>query len=127
MSASMEVPGAKVAPKTRRVIGPRLRVLLIIVLGLFSLLMANGVYLSVITWLQHFTGEVYEDLFYQFMFLAHLVLGFILIARSSCLAFCICGLRKIDAIAARQDWLCPVGNLNCDIAVWSAADASIRV
>ena len=68
----------KATPK--RVIGPKLRVLLVLVLGLFSLLMANGVYLAVITWLQHFTGEVYEDLFYQFMFLAHLLLGFVLIA-----------------------------------------------
>ena len=66
--------------KPLRVIGPRLRVLLLIVLGLFSLLMANGIYLTVITWTQHFSGEVYEDLFYQYMFLAHLVLGFILIA-----------------------------------------------
>lgn len=87
MSSSPEVPGhlshlldAKPKATPRRVIGPRLRILLVVVLGLFSLLMANGVYLGVITWLQHFTGDVYEDLFYQFMFLAHLVLGFVLIA-----------------------------------------------
>lgn len=67
-------------PKPARVIGPRLRILLVIVLGLFSLLTANGAYLAVVTWTQHFTGEVYEDLFYQYMFLAHLVLGIILIA-----------------------------------------------
>ncbi|MDX1926901.1 MAG: multiheme c-type cytochrome [Pirellulaceae bacterium] len=65
--------------KPARVIGPRLRILLVIVLALFSLLGANGVYLTIITWTQHFTGEVYEDLFYQYMFLAHLVLGVILI------------------------------------------------
>jgi len=87
MSSSPEVPGhlshlldAKPKATPRRVIGPRLRILLVVVLGLFSLLMANGVYLGVITWLQHFTGDVYEDLFYQFMFLGHLVLGFVLIA-----------------------------------------------
>lgn len=66
-------------PKPKRVIGPRLRILLVLVLGLFSLLMANGVYLSAITWVQYFTGEVYEDLFYQFMFLAHLFLGVLLV------------------------------------------------
>ena len=66
--------------KPARVIGPRLRVLLVAVLAMFSLLGANGVYLTIITWTQHFTGEVYEDLFYQYMFLAHLVLGVILIA-----------------------------------------------
>jgi len=65
--------------KPKRVIGPRLRVLLVVVLTLFSLLFANGVYLASITWTQHFTGEVYEDLFYQFMFLGHLVLGLVLI------------------------------------------------
>ncbi|MEM7475087.1 MAG: tetratricopeptide repeat protein [Planctomycetota bacterium] len=63
----------------KKVISPRLRVLLVIVIGLFSLLMANGAYLGSITWIQHFSGEVYEDLFYQFMFLGHLVLGLLLI------------------------------------------------
>ncbi len=41
--------------------------------------MANGIYLAAITWLQVFSGEVYENLFYQFMFLAHLALGLVLI------------------------------------------------
>ncbi len=87
MKTSPEVPSnlahlLKSTPTTppKRVVGPRLRFLLVIVLGLFSLLLANGVYLSVITWVQHFTGVVYEDLFYQYMFLGHLVLGFLLIA-----------------------------------------------
>lgn len=66
------------APK--RVISPRLRLLLVLILGLFSLLMANGIYLMAITWLQVFQGQIYENLFYQFMFLAHLVLGFVLVA-----------------------------------------------
>ncbi|QDV27684.1 multiheme c-type cytochrome [Aureliella helgolandensis] len=67
-------------PPPKRVISARMRIVLVVVLGLFSLLLANGMYLSAITALQHFTGLVYEDLFYQFMFLAHLVLGFLLIA-----------------------------------------------
>ncbi len=85
--SSADVPShlahlTEVAAKTKpkRVISPRMRVMLVIVLGLFSLLLANGAYLAVITWTQHFTGEVYEDLFYQYMFLAHLVLGIALIA-----------------------------------------------
>lgn len=77
-SAAVPATGRPIA-KAKRVIGPRLRVLLVVVLGLFSLLFANGIYLSAITWIQYFTQEVYEDLFYQFMFLAHLVLGLLLI------------------------------------------------
>lgn len=73
--------GSSTRPKAvKRVVGPKLRILLFIVLGLFSLLLANGIYLSVITWLQVLTGNVYEDLFYQFMFLSHLALGFLLVA-----------------------------------------------
>lgn len=66
-------------PKPKRVISPRMRIALVLVLGLFSLLFANGIYLAIITWLQYFTSTVYENLFYQFMFLGHLVLGFLLI------------------------------------------------
>jgi tetratricopeptide (TPR) repeat protein len=79
-SNSRAASDASARPKAKRVISPRMRVVLVIVLGLFSLLLANGGYLAVITWTQHFTGEVYEDLFYQYMFLAHLVLGVLLIA-----------------------------------------------
>ena len=69
----------KPLPKAKRVIGPRLRLLLIGVLALFTLLSANGIYLFSITWLGHFTGRSYEDFFYQIMFLVHLVLGLIII------------------------------------------------
>lgn len=78
-NAAAKAP-AKAMPKAKRVIGPRLRILLVIVLGLFSLLGANGIYLFAITWLEHLTGRVYQDFFYQIMFLVHLVLGFLLIA-----------------------------------------------
>ncbi len=44
--------GAQRMPKPKRVIGPRLRILLIVVLALFTLLSANGVYLFAITWLE---------------------------------------------------------------------------
>lgn len=70
---------APVAKKPRRVITPRLRVMLYIVLTLFGVLAANGLYLAGVTWLQVFTGRVYESHFYQLMFLGHLGLGLILI------------------------------------------------
>ncbi len=58
---------------------PRLRRVLYVVLGLFAALFANGLYLSCITWLQRLTGRIYENHFYQLMFLAHLGLGLLLI------------------------------------------------
>jgi len=72
MSASSSKP-------TKRPVTPRLRVVLYVVLVLFGVLFANGLYLSAITWLQHFTGKIYEDHFYQLMFLGHLGLGLLLI------------------------------------------------
>ena len=62
-----------------RPVTPRLRVVLYVVLTLFGVLAANGMYLTSITWLQEFTGEVYETHFYQLMFLMHLGLGLLLI------------------------------------------------
>lgn len=66
-------------PKYVRSITPRLRVLLYIVFALFGLLAANGFYLSSITYLQWLRSEVYENHFYQLMFLVHLGLGLLLI------------------------------------------------
>ncbi len=65
--------------KAKRVIGPKTRIMLVIVLGLFSVLLANGIYLSSITFAEWWTNRVYQNYFYQYMFLAHLVLGFILL------------------------------------------------
>lgn len=62
--------------------GPRLRLLLLAVFGLFALLGANSVYLSSITflnWLERDRGVSYENYFYQFQFLAHLVLGLLIV------------------------------------------------
>jgi tetratricopeptide (TPR) repeat protein len=70
---------ATAKPKLRRVITPRLRVMLYIVLTLFGVLAANGLYLASITWIQYFTGRVYETHFYQLMFLGHVALGLLLI------------------------------------------------
>jgi tetratricopeptide (TPR) repeat protein len=76
---SAQKPGAKKKAPVRPVT-PRLRVVLYVVLTLFGVLAANGLYLTSITWLQEFTGEVYETHFYQLMFLMHLGLGLLLIS-----------------------------------------------
>ncbi|MEM9589205.1 MAG: multiheme c-type cytochrome, partial [Planctomycetota bacterium] len=68
---------AKSAPK--RPVTPRLRLVLYVVLTLFGALVANGLYLTCVTWLQHFSGQIYENHFYQLMFLGHLGLGLLLI------------------------------------------------
>ena len=76
-ATSTPSPGAR---RVTRVVGPRLRVLLYFVFGLVALLGANACYLAGITALGYWTGQSYEDLFYQYMFLLHLVLGLLLIA-----------------------------------------------
>lgn len=71
-------------PATRRkryvpAVGPRLKKLLFVVFGLFALLGVNSVYLSGITVLEAVTGRVYQNWFYLYMFLTHLVLGIAII------------------------------------------------
>ncbi|MCA9240987.1 MAG: hypothetical protein KDA37_12340, partial [Planctomycetales bacterium] len=58
---------------------PRLRIVLVVVLLLTAVLGANSVYLAGITLLEWFSGHAYQNFFYQYMFLAHLVLGLLLI------------------------------------------------
>lgn len=65
--------------KPRLTVTPRTRIVLYFVLALFSLLMANGVYLSAITYMEWYFRRTFQDLFYQYMFLAHLVLGLLFI------------------------------------------------
>lgn len=60
-------------------VGPRLRRLLYAVFGLVALLGANSAYLAAITLLEFCAGQVYQNHFYQYMFLAHLALGLLLI------------------------------------------------
>jgi tetratricopeptide (TPR) repeat protein len=68
-----------------RAVGPRLRVLLLCIFGVVALLGANSVYLASITFLGWVKGistgqpVSYENYFYQYMFLAHLVLGIVLL------------------------------------------------
>lgn len=67
-------------PRQRRAIGPRLRRLFHVVLGLLALLGANSAYLAGVTFLNWATGESHDSPFYLWMFLAHLVLGLVLVA-----------------------------------------------
>ncbi|QDV05902.1 hypothetical protein Poly30_14050 [Planctomycetes bacterium Poly30] len=60
-------------------VGPRLSKLLAVVFGLFALLSVNAVYLVAIRAVGWWRGESYENLFYLYMFLAHLVLGAIIV------------------------------------------------
>lgn len=66
-------------PKAVRVVGPRLKILLLIVFAIVALLGANSIYLASITALEWFTGRTFQDYFYQYMFLFHLLLGLVLI------------------------------------------------
>jgi hypothetical protein len=68
----MNVPEAPVKRrKYVRVVGPRLRVLLLGVLALTALLAANSAYLASITALEWIREETYQNYFYQYMFLGH--------------------------------------------------------
>jgi tetratricopeptide (TPR) repeat protein len=62
-----------------RAVGPRLRRLLYFIFGLVALLGANSAYLTAVTAIEWFTGRVYQNYFYQFMFMGHLALGLALI------------------------------------------------
>ena len=61
------------------VVGPRLRQLLLVVFGLFSLLAINAGYLGGVTLMEWLRGETFQGYFYQLMFLAHLILGLLLV------------------------------------------------
>src|ERR671910_1606690 len=69
------------APRKKyvRAVGPRLRVLLAIIFGLVALLAANSIYLVTITFVEWLRGLSYQNYFYQYMFLLHLVLGLLLV------------------------------------------------
>ena len=79
MSEDVTQSNPKPRKKYVRAIGPRLRVVLYLVFALVALLGANSAYLASITFLEWFRGETYQNYFYQFMFLGHLVLGLLLL------------------------------------------------
>ncbi len=68
------------SPRAARSVSPRMRKLLYVVFAITGLLGANSLYLSGVTALEWFSGKVYQDYFYQYMFLAHLLFGLALIA-----------------------------------------------
>lgn len=74
-------PAGNRPPKRKyvRAVGPGLRILLHVVLGLVALLGANSAYLASITAAEWFSGLTYQNYFYQYMFLGHLGLGLLLI------------------------------------------------
>lgn len=61
-------------------VGPRLKMLLLFVFAVVALLGANSLYLVSITAQEWLTGRTYQNYFYQYMFLLHLVLGLLLLA-----------------------------------------------
>ncbi len=75
---SLPSPGPR-TKKYVRAVGPRLRLLLYFIFGLVALLGANSAYLTSITVLESATGQTYQNYFYQYMFLVHLVLGLVLL------------------------------------------------
>ncbi len=75
-SASAAVPKKK---KYVRAVGPKLRKLLYAIFVLVALLFANSGYLSSVTFLEWLRGETYQDYYYQYMFLGHVVLGLLLV------------------------------------------------
>ena len=81
MSLSVQTPGVSspAISKGTRVVGPRLRIVLYVVLALVAVLGANAVYLAAVTAFESLTGRTYQDYFYQYMFLVHLLLGVLLI------------------------------------------------
>ena len=81
---SVEATADPSPPRRRyvRAIGPRLRLVLMLVFGLVALLAANSVYLSAITfleWLKADPNQTYQNWFYMVMFGTHLALGLLLI------------------------------------------------
>ena len=79
--SSPDPNGPPASPTKRyvRAVGPRLRILLSVIFGLAALLGANSLYLLSITLLEWIQGLSYQNYFYQYMFLAHLVLGLLLV------------------------------------------------
>ncbi len=77
-------PANEPAPRKKyvRSVGPRLRILLLLLLALSAILTANSVYLGSITFLEWFQGDpnkTYQNWFYMVMFGTHLGLGLVLV------------------------------------------------
>ncbi|MBT8103243.1 MAG: hypothetical protein KJO95_09760 [Gammaproteobacteria bacterium] len=67
------------ARQYRPVIGRRLKPLLSVVFVLFGLLSINSLYLVSITIAETISGDLFQEYFYQLMFLLHLLLGLLIV------------------------------------------------
>jgi hypothetical protein len=64
----------------RPAVGPRVRRLLIVVMVGAAALASNSIYLALITFAEWASGRSLQNYFYQYMFLAHLALGLLIVA-----------------------------------------------
>ena len=82
MSTDNDSPTESRTKKYVRAVGPRLRLVLYLIFGLFAALGANSVYLASVTfleWLQSDPNTTYQNYFYMLMFGSHLGLGLLLV------------------------------------------------
>ena len=63
----------------RKAIGPRLRIVFYVLLTLMTIIGANSAYLAGVTALEWWTKKTYQDYFYQWMFLVHIVVGLLVV------------------------------------------------
>lgn len=75
---STHVPPPPVIPKKLEAVGPGLRKLLFVIFGLVALMGVNSIYLVTVTLAEWKTGQVLQNYFSLWMFLAHLGLGLVL-------------------------------------------------
>jgi len=81
MSDNSSGPVSAAAPKkiVRKAIGPKLRIVFSVVLALMAIIAANSAYLVGVTFMQWWTKRTYEDQFYTWMFLVHIVVGLLIV------------------------------------------------
>lgn len=78
MSAVSAEPRAE-RRQVKKAIGPRLRIVFFGVLALLAMIAANSLYLAGVTFLEFWTKRTFQDYFYQWMFLVHIVLGLLIV------------------------------------------------
>lgn len=78
MSAASAEPRAE-RRQVKKAIGPRLRIVFFGVLALLAMIAANSLYLAGVTFLEFWTKRTFQDYFYQWMFLVHIVLGLLIV------------------------------------------------
>ncbi len=90
----------------QRAVGPKLRWVLYCLFGLVAILGANSLYLLAISFLEWLNGLSYQNYFYQLMFLAHLLLGLVLLLPF--IVFCFVHIRNTrgrkNRLAVRLGW-----------------------